>query len=132
MKPLPTTATPKIHPATREILPDDPLEMTAFEVPGDTELMLRLLVEEYARTGWGSDSIMQLARDPNYQVFHGLLRLFGEQELAARIGSILARCGVMRVKTTETEPLSEQLVQIEMKPEMQSTKPEGERQPSSP
>ena len=57
---------PKIHPATREILPDDPMEMHGFEVGGDPGLMLRLLVEEYARIGWGIDDIMQLARDRNY------------------------------------------------------------------
>ena len=68
------TPTPKIHPATREILPEDPMEMHGFEVPGDPNLMLRLLVEEYARMGWGAATIVQLARDPNYQALYGLLR----------------------------------------------------------
>jgi hypothetical protein len=105
----------KIHPTAREILPDDPMEMTGFEVPGDTDLMLRLLVEEYARIGWGFDEIMGLARDPNYQAFHGLLQLYGEARLGARVREILSRCGIMRVKTTETEPISDRLVQIEIK-----------------
>jgi hypothetical protein len=103
---------PKIHPATREILPEDPMEMHNFEVPGDPDLMLRLLVEEYARIGWGAEAIMQLARDPNYQAFYGLMRLFGEEQLAARVRQILARCGVMRVKTNEIQPAPERLVQI--------------------
>lgn len=97
-------ATPKIHPATREILPDDPMEMTGFEVPGDPDLMLRLLVEEYARIGWGTEAIMQLARDPNYQAFHGLWRNFGEAQLRDRVEQVLSRCGVMRVRKTEAEP----------------------------
>jgi hypothetical protein len=108
------TPVPKVHPATREILPDDPLEMHGFELPGDPDLMLRLLVEEYARIGWSSDAIVQLAHDPNYQAFHGLLRFFGSERLTARVGEIVARCGVMRVRTKTTEPLSERLVQIEI------------------
>lgn len=106
--------TTKIHPATREILPDDPMEMQAFEVPGDPDLMLRLLVEEYSRIGWGADAILQLARDPNYQAFHGLLTFFGEGELTKRIREIAAKCGIIRVHQVETKPLSEELVQIEM------------------
>jgi hypothetical protein len=106
-------ATPKIHPATREILPDDPLEMQSFEVPGDPNLMLRLLVEEYARMGFGPAAIVQLARDPNYLAFHGLLRLLGEEELTSRVSQIVARCGVMRVKTTEAAAVPTELVQIE-------------------
>ncbi|HJQ81715.1 MAG TPA: hypothetical protein VJ828_17255, partial [Lacipirellulaceae bacterium] len=57
---------PKIHPASREILPDDPMEMQGFEVAGDPDLMLRMLVEEYARIGWGVGAIMQLACNANY------------------------------------------------------------------
>jgi hypothetical protein len=107
------SATPKIHPATREILPEDPLEMHGFEVPGDPNLMLRLLVEEYARMGFGPAAIVQLARDPNYQAFHGLLRMLGEEELTSRISQIVARCGVMRVKTTDVAAIPTELVQIE-------------------
>ena len=109
-----SNAVPKIHPASREILPDDPLEMHAFEIPGDPELMLRLLVEEYARIGWGVDDVMQLARDPNYTAFYGLRRSLGEEVLRRRVAEILARCGVIRVTATETEPLSERLVQIDL------------------
>ena len=107
-------AAPKVHPASREILPDDPLQMHGFEVPGDPALMLRLLVEEYARIGWGVDEIMQLARDPNYTAFHALWRSLGEEEFRRRIGAALSHCGVIRVTATETEPLSERLVQIDL------------------
>lgn len=102
---------PKTHPATREMLPEDPMEMTGIEVPGDPDLMLRLLVEEYARIGWGRDALMQLARDPNYQSFHGLWRQMGEEALRQRIDQVLSRCGVMRVRYTEA-PSAEELVQL--------------------
>jgi hypothetical protein len=114
MNEQPINAVPKIHPASREALPDDPLEMQAFEIPGDRELMLRLLVEEYARVGWNVDAMMQLARDPNYTAFHGLRKALGEDELRQRVSDIVARCGVIRISATESEPMSQQLVQIEL------------------
>lgn len=110
----PVEAVPKVHPATREILPDDPMEMQAFEVPGDPELMLRLLIEEYARIGFGVENLVQLARDPNYTAFYALRRSLGEDEFRRRVAEIISRCGVIRVKATETEPASENLVQIAM------------------
>ena len=105
---------PKVHPASRELLPDDPLEMQALEIPGDPELMLRMLVEEYARLGWGVDDLIRLSRDPNYFAFNGLWQQFGEEELRRRFEQVIARCGVMRVKIAESTPLAEQLVQIDL------------------
>ena len=114
MNNAPANAVPKVHPATREVLPEDPMDLQGFEVPGDPHLMMRLLVEDYAHMGWKTESIMSLANDTNYQVFHGLLRMFGEDELRRRIADVIARCGVMRVKTTEREPPPTQLVQIDL------------------
>ena len=105
---------PKIHPASREILPDDPMEMQGFEVAGDPDLMLRMLVEEYARIGWGVGAIMQLACNANYTAFHALRQSLGEAELRRRVREIIGRCGVMRINARETEPLSERLVQISL------------------
>jgi hypothetical protein len=101
----------KVHPTTREWLPDDPLDLHACQVPGDPLLMLRLLVEEYARMGWTKDDILQLARDPNYRGFHGLLQLYGEVELRRRVTEVISRCGVIRVRTVEA-PAESTLVQI--------------------
>jgi len=103
----------KVHPASREMLPDDPLDLQAFEVPGDTELMLRLLVEEYARMGWGTAEIMSLARDPFYVALHGLWRCYGEQGLRERVASVLARVGVTRVRIV-VAPEPTELVQIQL------------------
>ena len=107
-------AAAKQHPATREIMPEDPMEMRGHEMPGDTDLMLRLLVEEYARIGWGLEEIMNLARDPNYRAFHGLWQLYGEEAVRHRVQNILSQCGVMRVNETETQSIPEQVVQIEL------------------
>lgn len=101
----------KVHPATRPVEPDDPMNLHGYEVPGDTELMLRMLVEEYARMGWDLEALMPLFHDPFYQGFHGLLRLYGEEELRKRVGQILSRCGVIRTRD-EIAPPPEQLVQL--------------------
>jgi hypothetical protein len=114
MNQTPSIAAPKVHPASRELLPDDPLEMQAFEIPGDRELMLRLLIEEYARVGWGVEAIMQMARDPNFTAFHRLRQSLGEKGLRRRVREVVARCGVIRISTTESQPASEQLVQINL------------------
>jgi hypothetical protein len=108
------SAVAKVHPATREMLPEDPMELHGHELPGDPDLMLRVIVEEFARMGWNADSIMLLACDPNYQAFSGLRALYGVQRLRSRIEHILSRCGVMRVRTMETSPASERLVQLDL------------------
>ncbi len=110
----PESLAPKVHPASREVLPDDPMNLHAVEVPGDTELMLRLLVEEYARMGWNLESLLELAHDPFYQAFHGLFQLYGDEELRRRIAEILARIGVTRVTAVASQPQSAQLVQVEL------------------
>jgi len=107
---------PKTHPASREVLPDDPMELRGFQVPGDPQLMLQLLVEEYARGGWGIDSIMQLALDPNYQAFHKLLKQLGEEELRKRVGEIISQCGIINVKTKEAASVPQELVQLNTEP----------------
>lgn len=104
--------TPKIHPATREILPEDPMEMFAMEIPGDPNFMLQLLVEEYARMGWGLEDLMRLAQDPNYSSFHGLFQRFGEEKLRERMSTILSRCGVIRATSYEAPAAPQGLVQI--------------------
>lgn len=109
------TAGRKVHPREREILPDDPMRLDVVEMPGDTDLMLRLLVEEYARLGWDAPAIIRLARDPNYQALHGLFRLLGDEAFAGRVADVVGRAGVLRVKTVEAaeEPAPEPLVQID-------------------
>lgn len=105
---------PKVHPATRPVEPDDPMNLFAVEVPGDPELMLRLLVEEYARMGWGFDALVGLFRDPFFVAAHGLWLHYGEEDLRRRLTTLLSRVGVVRTKTTTSVPPSERLVQIDL------------------
>jgi len=103
---------PKTHPLDREMLPEDPLELHGFEVPGDVEVMFRILMEEFARMGWDCAEIVELARNPFYQALHGLWRLHGEAEFRRRVAQILARVGVIRVREFIAPPPGE-LLQIE-------------------
>ena len=114
MEPTSDNFVPKVHPATRPVEPDDPMNLYAVEVPGDPELMLRLLVEEYARMGWGLDALVGLFRDPFYVAAHGLWLHYGEEELKRRLTAMLGRVGVVRTTTTTSVSPPERLVQIDL------------------
>lgn len=103
----------KVHPATRPVEPEDPLNLFGYEVDGDPHLMLAMVVEEYARIGYDCEALMRLARDPFHQALYSLWRLLGEQELRSRVEGILARCGVLRTSWREVAPAAE-LVQIQL------------------
>ena len=107
-----TIGVPKVHPLDREMLPEDPMHIQAFEVPGDTELMFRVVVEEFARMGWDSDAIVGLARNPFYAALHGLWLLLGEEKFRASVAQVLSRVGVTRVRSVVAPPVGE-LVQID-------------------
>ena len=102
---------PKVHPATRAVEPEDPLNLHGFEVPGNPDIMLRMLVEEFARLGYGLDGLMHLCRDPFYHALHGIWLQLGDEELRRRMGQIFARVGVLRVRTLSA-PATEELIQI--------------------
>lgn len=112
MNPLNDNAFPKVHPATRLAEPEDPMNLHGFEVPGDPEVMLRMLVEEYARMGFGAEEIMRLFRDPFYQAFHGLYQIWGEEGVARRVGAIISKFGVMRTTAHDRAPAPHQLVEL--------------------
>ena len=100
---------PKVHPKTREAEPDDPSEIVANTVPGDPELMLECIVDEYAQIGWDTNLLMALFRSPEYPVLNELLSYFGPEETRRRIESRLDEVGVFRVHETiaEDEPEEE-------------------------
>ena len=100
-KSMPATA--KTHPLDREWLPEDPNEMFAVQLPGDPEVMLALVVEEYLRLGFDSDQILTLAADPNYRALHAAYLRWGESELHRRIENCARRVGVFRAVTAESD-----------------------------
>ncbi|MDP6490396.1 MAG: hypothetical protein QGH42_08580 [Kiritimatiellia bacterium] len=91
------------HPANRPVEAGDPMGMTADSAPGDPELMLTILVEEFAMLGKSHDEIMQLFDDPFYSATAGLKQLLGADRVRARVNAILERCGTLRVSVCATE-----------------------------
>lgn len=106
---------PKVHPATRAVEPEDPYTLCATPVAGDAELMLRLLVQEYAWMGWNLEQILNLFRDPFYPALYGLWQAYGEAGTRERVQSVLARSGVLRFTAElheDSAPPESDLVQI--------------------
>lgn len=87
---------PKVHPASRAVLPEDPMSIHATAVPGDPELMLRAVVQEFGGMGWDFDQILSLFHDPFYPVLQGLGQALGDAEIRRRIAAILEQYGVYR------------------------------------
>jgi hypothetical protein len=107
---------PKVHPATRSVEPDDPMTLQATPVPGDPEVMLRCVVQEFAWLGWDAEQILGLFRDPFYPVLHDLRSLYGESGIRERIAELLRQTGVFHFQTSvreEPEPAAEpELIQL--------------------
>ena len=87
---------PKVHPVTRAVGEDDPMELYATPVSGDPDAMLRCFVQEYAWMGWDAEQILGLFHDPCYPALNGLLYAYGPSAIRSRITSILAQTGVFR------------------------------------
>jgi hypothetical protein len=94
---------PKVHPATRGIESDDPLELHATAVVGDPEVMLECLIQEYVWMGWDREHILALFHSPFYPALNALLRHYGESGIRQRVAAVLARMGVFRVSGTVRE-----------------------------
>src|SRR5262249_53306034 len=111
---------PKVHPVTREIEPEDPMELVATPVQGDPEVMLQCITEEFAWMGMGADELLGLFCSPAYPVLNQLLRHYGGDEVRRRVEALLARSGVFRVRETivdDPEPEDEgpELIQVSVR-----------------
>jgi len=106
---------PKVHPASREVMTDDPMTLCASPVAGDPDLLIRAVVQEYAWMAWDAEQIAALFRDPFYPMLHGLRQVLGEAGVRERIDTVFHRCGVFRFRSTvqeEPDEAAPELVQI--------------------
>ncbi|HLN28857.1 MAG TPA: hypothetical protein VK395_14015 [Gemmataceae bacterium] len=94
---------PKVHPATRSVEPEDPMTLHATAVPGDPEVMLRCLVQEFAWMGWDAEQIVPLFRDPFYPALNSLWCVHGEAGIRQRVQEALRQCAVLNVTATVVE-----------------------------
>lgn len=86
---------------------EDPLELHGWQLPGNPELMLRLLVEEYARFGCSAEQILAMAQDGWYSAFYALRQQLGEQRFAGVVHETMARCGQARVSVWQRPAFEE-------------------------
>lgn len=89
---------PKVHPATRAVEPEDPMEMIATPVVGDPDVMFECLVQEFIGMGWGLAELVMLFRSPGYPLLNELLSLYGEDQVRERIQQMLSRSGTLRFR----------------------------------
>jgi hypothetical protein len=94
---------PKVHPLSRAAEPDDPMTLSATAVPGDADVLIRALVQEYAGMGWDAGQIAALFHDPFYPMLHSLLEAFGAAGIRERIDAVFERYGVFRFRVTVHE-----------------------------
>ncbi len=112
--PQPPQFVPKVHPASRGLEPEDPMSLHATALPGDPDLMIRAVVQEFGGMGWNFNQILALFHDPFYPVLQGLGEALGETEIRRRVAETLERHGVHRFQCTIQEaPEEPDVVQIE-------------------
>jgi hypothetical protein len=87
---------PKVHPLTRAVESEDPMELVANPVQGDPEVMLQCIVQEFAWMGWDAEQLLQLFYSPEYPVLNQLLAHYGAEQIQRSIASLLAETGVFR------------------------------------
>ena len=69
----------------REPESSDPHELVGVALPGGVEVtreMATAFAEEFARLGWGRESILGLFRSPRYRAARAALDALGEDEIA--------------------------------------------------
>lgn len=98
MFPSPEQWVPKVHPTTRPVEQEDPMELMATPAQGDPEFMLQCLVEEFAWLGMGKDELLGLFHSPTYPVLNQLLAHFGAEAVRRRVEELLGRVGVFCVQ----------------------------------
>lgn len=94
---------PKVHPLTRELATEDPMELVATPVQGDPDTMFECLVQEFAWMGMDAEQLFRLFQSPDYPLLGMLLEHYGAVEVQRRIQQVLARSGVLNVRATVVE-----------------------------
>jgi len=94
---------PKVHPTTRELEAEDPMELVANPAPGDPDLMLDCMIQEFAWQGYDAAELMRLFMNPEYPVLNQLLDCFGLDEVRRRVDEALGGFDAFSVHATIDE-----------------------------
>ena len=76
----------------------DPLELMCARIPGDTGLLARCLIEEFAQIGYSAEDLFTLFAEPAYPLLNRILRTEGEVFVRGLIDEVLDECGMMKVR----------------------------------
>lgn len=87
--------------------PDDPMQVRGNSVPGDQQVMLQCLIEEFARMGWDANQIGLLFENKFFLAAHSLAERLGRKAVRECIEQTLQRCGVFRFEMSESKPNKE-------------------------
>ena len=71
-------------------------------IDGNTELMLRCMVEEYLLAGHSPQEILAMCDQPNYQAFHAAMHSLGRGRAESIVTEAAARVGCHRVQFSES------------------------------
>ena len=83
--------------------PDDPMQVRGDSVPGDQQVMLQCLIEEFAHIGWNAHQIGLLFENKFFLASHGLAERLGQKAVRECIEQTLQRCGVFHFEMSESK-----------------------------
>gem|GEM_PF-1151380 len=89
------------HPSRRPLEPEHPMSLEGGVVFGDTDLMLRCLVEELLMSGLTPVALRRMARDGEYQGLHAALRALGGARVDEVIAEAAGRVGTHAMRVVE-------------------------------
>ncbi|MCW5776745.1 MAG: hypothetical protein KIS87_09925 [Phycisphaeraceae bacterium] len=90
-----------VHPSLRPLEPEHPMSLEGGVVFGDTDFMLRCLVEELLMAGLTPDELRRMARDGEYQGLHAALCAMGQTRVDGVITEAASRVGTCTLRVVE-------------------------------
>lgn len=102
----------KVHPLSREVEPEDPLELMAEPIYGDPAEMLDGLLQEFAWMGYTKDELLGLFHHPGYPLLCELRTHFGDAEVLRQVENLLERWGTLRFRETIVEDEPEEMIEV--------------------
>ncbi len=99
---------PKVHPLSRPMAEEDPLELHGVLVDGDPVEMVRCVMEEFAAMGWQRPQLLRLFRDPEYPGLVQVARSLGWSTIEAIADDVTRRYGAFRIRVHYVAPPEEE------------------------
>jgi hypothetical protein len=91
---------PKVHPLSRMLEPEDPLELMATPAPGDPDVMVESIVQEFVWMGWSAEQLLEIFQNPMYPVLNQLREHLGDEVIRDKVQTIVERAGIFSFHET--------------------------------